>query len=784
MNARRIALGVALAMGWALWAPALAATVREIRIERKGGGLIEESAVRAFISLQVGDELTRAALSRDVRALEQSGRYAYVAAEVEDVADGVAVTYAVRSKPRIRLLRVEGADDIGNAKIRELLELGPGDLVDDATLALKATKVRDYYQKRYYPYADLAWTLREDERSGTAEVQIQVREGRRAKVKRIVFGEDIPDPGRMRRALLAIFPWFFDRPPVIGHDLRRAMKQRQANMWSWLSGAGTYKPEELSADVELVRRVLLDRGYLDATVGEPKVVPASAKQLIVELPVKEGAQYRLGQIVVTGPKKFPPSEVQQSITNRPNDLASLTAIERAQQAVRDFYGSRGHIRSEVQYQLSPRPSEPVVDVEVVVASEGEQAKVRDVLIRGNTRTKDKVIRREVTVLPGDVYNQVKVRNSELRLRNLGYFDFVSAIPEDTADPSQFDLAIEVEEKRTGQFLVGAGFSSVDNLIGFVELSQGNFDLFNWPPTGGGQKLRLRGTAGTKRNDLELSFTEPWFLDRKLALTLNLFRRNRSYFSSLYDQRNTGGDIGIGVPLDAFTRLNLSYGLEQVSILNVDTNASPFFLAQEGDFLKSALNASVVRDSRDSSFVPTRGSRSSLSGMWAGGPLGGDVDVYNLEAQVSSFWPVWFEHVLNLRAWTSVVEPHGDAEEVPIFERLFLGGARTLRGFKYRRVGPKDENQEPTGGLTAWTASAEYTIPVFERFRFATFYDIGYVYLDAYNWDLGTYNSDWGIGIRLDFPGFPLRLDYAWPLKTDPDETRTSGRFQFTIGYAF
>ncbi len=781
----RSSLFFLLTLLWIGWVSAVsAAPVREILIERRGGGLIDEALVRSFISVETGQELTRAALARDVRALEQSGRFAYVATEVDETAGGVTVTYVVRSKPRIRLIRIEGADEIGNAKVRELLELGPGDLVDDATLAYKALAVREHYQKRYYPNTELKWTIREDENTGTADVVVKVVEGKRAKIRRIRFDGDIPDPGRGARAMRALFPWFFDRPPVIGHDLRKPMKQRQANMWSWITGAGTYKPDELDADVEIVRRALLERGFLDAVVGEPVVEQGRGKRIDVRIPAQRGPQYRFGQIHVVGPEKFPVSDVQRAITNRPNDIATITAIERAQQAVRDFYGSRGHIRNDVNYLVNPRPGERVVDLDVAVRAEGEEARVRDVKIRGNTRTKDKVIRREITVLPGDVYNQVRVRNSELRLRNLGYFDFVSAVPEDTRDPKLFDLAMEVEERRTGQFLIGAGFSSVDNLIGFAELSQGNFDLFNWPPTGGGQKLRLRGTAGTKRNDLELSFTEPWLFDRRLALTLNAFRRNRSYFSSLYDQRNTGGDIGIGVPLDAFSRFNIAYGLEKIKIHNVDEDASEFFQQQEGDFLKSSVSASVVRDSRDSAFIPTRGTRASLGGMFAGGPLGGEVDVYNVEAQFSTFWTVWYEHVFNIRAWTSVVEPHGDAEDVPIFERLFLGGARTLRAWKYRKVGPKDENGEPVGGSTAWYATAEYTIPVFERLRFATFYDIGYVYDKAYDWELSQYNSDWGIGIRLDFPGFPLRFDYAWPLERDPDDTRTSGRFQFTIGYSF
>lgn len=777
---RRLALILVFA---AAVAAADAATVRGVRVERRGGGHIEAEAVLAYTSLKAGDELSRGALARDVRALEKSGRFSYVAADVEQAADGVVVVYTISSKPRIRTIRVEGADELGNRKVRELLELGPGDLVDDATVALKAQKVREQYEKKYYPYAKVTWTIDEQPADGTADLQVRVEEGRRAFVKRVVFPDEIPDPGRLTRVMRALFPWAFDWPAFTGHDLRRAMKQRQSNFWSWITAAGTYKPEDLDGDPELVRRVLLDRGFLDARVGEPEVRNLSPKRLEVVLPVEPGPQYRLGKIDLAGVKLFAVKDVERAITNRAQDVASLAAIERTQGALKDYYGGRGYISSDVRYELAPQGTAPVVDVHYAV-TEGTLAHIRDINIRGNTRTKDKVIRRELTVYPGEIYNEVKVRNSERRLRNLGYFSFVNAVPEETPDPERYDLALDVEEQKTGQFLVGAGFSSVDDLIGFAELSQGNFDLFGWPPTGGGQKLKLRGTVGTKRRDVELSFVEPWFLDRKLSLGVDLFQRDRRFLSDEYDQRNTGMNLSLGKPLTAFTRVNFIYGLEDIRVFNVDTNASDLIKQEEGSQLKSSFTIELVRDSRDSSFVATRGMRTSLAGTLAGGALGGDVEIYQIEAQVSKYWPLWFDHVLNLRGWTSVVEGYGDEDRVPLFDRLFLGGARTLRGFKYRKVGPKDENGEPVGGKTGWYATAEYTVPVVEKVRLATFYDLGMVYEDAFEWDAGDYNSDWGFGLRLDFPGFPLRLDYAWPLEADEFNDRSSGRFQFSIGYVF
>ena len=743
---------------------ALAEDVREIRVKQQGAAPVDEASVLAYTSIKVGDELNRPSISRDVRELEKSGRYTYVAADVERVPGGVAIVYTVQSKPRIRRLTIDGADQPGNRKVRQWLELGVGDLVDDSILGTKSQKVREEYQKDYFPYTKVTWKIDEDPTNGTADVHVQVDEGRRAKVRDISFSGN---------------------ENVRSGPLKKVMKQKKWNfLISWITGRGTYKPDDLEMDIEAIRRVYMDRGYLDAKVGAPELKPHGQKGLDVEIPVTEGKRYRLGAIRLEGAKLFKPEDVTKSaITNRPGDVASLLSIEKGQQAVQDYYGSRGYIGNQVNYEWQPTPSADVLDL-VYRVKEGELAYIRNINIRGNTRTKDKVIRRELTVYPGDKWNSVLVKNSERRLRNLGYFGYVAGVPEETDSPSQYDLAFEVEEQKTGQFLVGVGYSSVDELIGFVELSQGNFSISDWPPTGGGQKLKLRATLGTKREDIELSFVEPWFLDRKLSFGVDLFQRDRRFLSDDYDQQNIGGRITLGKPLGNFNRVNLFYDLEQIEVSDVDESASDLIKAEEGRQLKSAVGVELIHDSRDSAFVPTRGNRSEFTSFVSGGPLGGDTEIYGLEAQSSQFIPLWMDHVLNIKGWASTVEEWGDGERVPIFDRLFLGGARTLRGFKYRDVGPKDENEEPIGGKSAWYATVEYTIPVVEKVRMAGFYDFGMVMEDSYDFDFGDYNSDVGVGVRLDFPGFPLRLDYAWPLETDEFNDRKNGRFQFSIGYSF
>ncbi|MBN1268763.1 MAG: outer membrane protein assembly factor BamA, partial [Kiritimatiellae bacterium] len=683
------------------------------------------------------------------------------------------------------------ADYLGNKKVRELLELGVGDLVDDATLAVRSQKVAETYRKKLYPYVKITWTIDVDPETGQADVAVTVREGRRARARQVLF-----EGNRSVKA----------------RKLRSVMKQRGAHLFSWLTGAGTYDPDALAVDLGALRGLYLDLGHLDATIGEPVIREVDRKRIDIVIPVTEGPRYHIGRVSLKGVELFPPEDVRRQVGLRAGDVAALKDIRKAAQAVRDYYGSRGYIRTVAKYDLEADPETGVVDLPFSV-TEGQLAYIRDIRIRGNTRTKDKVIRRELAVYPGEVFNEVRVRTSEKRLWNLGYFSYVNSIAEDTPEADRYDLTLEVEEQKTGQFVVGAGFSSVDDLIGFVELSQGNFDLFGWPHfTGGGQKLKFRSQFGTERTDFEFSFVEPWLFDRRLSLGFDLFQHDRRFLSDDYDQKNTGGSLSLSKGLGRFYRTSLQYSLEEIDVYDLADEASFLIREEEGTRMKSAMALSLVRDTRDSVFIPTRGNRTTLSASLAGGPLGAETDLYLLEARSSQFFPLWFGHVFNLKGWTAVVEEFGDTDRVPIFDRLFLGGARTLRGFRYRDVGPKvatskysaaaeeeeaaapaadpaaattgtADDDEPVGGQTAAYATAEYTVPLGQKLRLATFYDVGMVWEDPYEWS-GDFNSSWGVGLRIDMPGFPLRLDYAWPIEADDYNDQPSGRFSFLIGYVF
>ncbi|MDY0149226.1 MAG: outer membrane protein assembly factor BamA [Kiritimatiellia bacterium] len=764
-----------------IWAPALLAVmvwatvagavpVRDIRVAVIGDVPVSAEQVVAQVGARVGQELDRAALSEDIRALQRAGVFSYAEVRVETEGDGVALVYRVQGRPRIRMLRIAGADYFGNKKVRTQMELGAGDLVDHALLGLRAQKVREAYRKDFFPDARLTWTLAPVEaEAGFVDVTIEVDEGRRAVVRRILFKGN-------RHAHRK--------------ELLKVMTQKQSSWLTWITNDGLYEPGHVLADRESIRKVLMDKGCLAAAVSDPTFVYVGRKKIDITFVIDEGPVYSLSDWRIRGMEQFAVEKVAGGVVASTNQTAALAAIRRSAQNIRDFYGSRGYIKTAVEPRVMLDTNAATAAVTYDVA-EGMLAYIQNIEIRGNAQTKDKVIRREINVVPGEVYNEVRVRTSESRVRNLNYFSFVNTYPEATAASNRFNLIFDLEEQRTGQLMFGAGFSSIDNLIGYVELTQGNFDLMGWPRfTGGGQRLRIRAQAGSERTDLELSLIEPWFLNRRLSLGLDLFRREASYYSDEYDQISTGGSLTLGKPFFAFNRVNWIYGLEDIDIRNIKDYASDLIKQEEGGRLKSYGTMELIRDTRNHPFLPSRGFRGSVAATLAGGPFGGESDTYQFTLRASQYVPLWFDHVLNVRGWTSMIKEYGDSDRVPLFDRLFVGGPRTVRAFKYRKVGPKDETEEPIGGRSAAYATVEYTLPVVEKVRLAFFYDVGIVWLDLYEENGanevigdGDVFDGYGLGVRFDFPGFPIQLDYAWPMNTD-EVTSDKGRFSFSIGYSY
>jgi outer membrane protein insertion porin family len=753
----------------------LAEQIKDIRIVNQAGEVYDMSSVSAFTSFKVGEqvpdrETILSSIAIDVNRMRESGRYSYVNARMDVESDGVVLVYTVVSKHRLRRIAIVGGKKSGR-KIKKKSELEIGQFADDSTFEMAAAKIKEAYRDYWYPEVKVTWTSETNDELGTVDVAFRIDNGPKMGIKYIEFeGNDL----------------------VEDKKLLKLIQQKKKKWWSFITGSGKYKAEVVDADVFALKSFYMNNGFLDAQVSEPVLDDSNPKKSRLIFKITEGQRYRVGKVQLTGVEAYPVRDIRRGIRLRAGDIASLENAEAASESIRAYYGNRGYVRTGVNPIYDANAESGIVDVTYEV-SEGEIGFIQDVNISGNERTIDKVIRRELVMYPGEKYNRSRIKTSENRLRNLNFFEIVTINPVSTGEGATYDMNVQVKEKPTGQFSAGVGFSSVDSLVGYVELSQGNFNWKTWPPIGAGQKFKIRAQLGTERHDLDISFVEPWFLDRQLSFGIDLFHREARYFSDSYDQENNGFRLSLGKPLSRFTRGSLAYTLEQYNVFDVANSASQAIKDEEGRRMSSGLEYTWTFDSRDRFFNPSRGNKTTVTPYMAGGPLGGETDIFGVRVRATQYWALVWNMIFNLRGQIESVEAYGDSKAsagtygagVPIFDRLFLGGSYTLRGYEYRDVGPTDPaTGDPVGGNSSAYWTAELTYPIWNKIRGAVFYDWGFVNVDSWDFNTSNYTDDWGIGLRLDLPGFPLNLDYAWPIHYDPQFLEGNGRFNFLIGHTF
>lgn len=731
--------------------------VKSIEIQYAGPATISRERILANMRTAVGKPYSEFNVEEDIRNLYATGNINNVRIFGEPTSDGqIRVIVVVQPKPIISDITVEGASPRLERRIRREISAKVNDPLNEASLEADRQKILTFYQDRNFPDATVLVRTQVDEGAGKARVQFTISEGGKSVIGRVSFS---------------------GVSALSEKDLRKAVKTKKRGLLSFITKTGRVQSEMLDADTAAVRELYQNAGYIDAGV-EAEVVPFRDASVEVVFRVTEGPQYSVGTVDLDGAVAFTRDEVLQQIQLAPGGVFSPKAVRDDAKRISDMYGTRGY----VDMQLIPETtSAGATTVNVIYRiDEGDQSYVERVNISGNTRTKDKVLRREMAVSPGDVYNTVLVDASRQRLQGLDYFERVETYPSETLIPGRKDLNVVVEEKRTGSFNFGVGFSSIDSLLGFVELQQRNFDVTNpWAFTGGGQRFRMRIQAGLERRDFILSLTEPYFLDYKFSLGGEAFYREATFVSDVYSESNFGIEFTARKPIGKFGTLRFGYRIENISIQDVDEDASDAIKAEEGDYLRSALSAAYIFDRRDSVFLTRKGERFEFGTYLAGGILGGDVELYGIDISAAKFFLLPYDTILQINGQIAVVDALSGT--VPIFDRLFLGGANNLRGFAYRDVAPLDENGEPLGGNTLARVTIEYTFPVVDRIRGAIFYDGGFVNSGAYDFSPSDFASDVGIGVRLDLPIGPVRLDYGFPVTGD---NGSGGRFNFNVGYQF
>lgn len=773
---------------------AQAAKVASVTVKMADGSDDNVGDVVARCQVKAGDEYDSAQCARDVQALRDTNEFEDISVRAESGPAGIDVTYvAVRKKRFIGPLNVKGNDYWGQSKISSLSELKDGYAYGEADFTAAAARIRREYQKKHFLAAKVTPVVEPIAGSpGSVFVTMEIEEGPRRKTNSFDFnGCESLDPADLR-ATFNQYPWW--------------------NPMGWFSDVPTSE-QELSEARDKVAAFYRDNGFLDVEVSMPRTVEREDGKVDRVFDVKEGPKYVVGTIDVTGVKQYPAESVLKAVKSlQPGGVAGQSAFDEAAHEIEVYCGSGQKALADTRatYRRVPRADgSNVVDVEFVV-KEGVPVVIRNIVVRGNDYTKDKVIRREIALSPGDPMLADRAERSKRRLENLRYFERVRYYLETVEGgeakdgrPEERDLVYELAEKNTGNFLVGIGAGTESSVFGQIEVSESNFDLFNpWRFRGAGQKGRVTVQAGPRVQTYEAAVTEPWFLDRQLELTVEAYRRQR-WFDD-YDIIRSGLSATLSYPVkfwptwEAFGRLGATLSAEYVEFDDVDNG---YFwdsrrddrfrrLKEEedkyGDSWEIPLRVFWKNDTRDRFVFPRKGQSTTIYGD----VVGGDNEYWRAGFNTRHYFTVWKkqDHVFQIGLRAETVDDFSGG--LPIYDRLFLGGSRSIRGVDFREIAPRIYAREhkkgkyvPWGGRTSWCMNMEYSVPVVKILRLAAFSDLGSVGEDDFDLDTDWFVWSVGLGIRIDLEQFPIRLDFAVPV-VDPDEDVDEKVFSFSIGYDF
>jgi len=730
-------------------APAQSYQIGAVTIE--GNRLVEESTIRSVLSTEAGGAVSLEQIDRDIRAIYKLGRFEDVAAAIETRDGANILVFRLTERPLVRTIRFDGNDELDKTKLRELVSLKTPGIYDPREVTRSVEAIRKAYAEEGFYGAEVDSQVKVNDRS-EATVTFKIEEGNKVLIDEIRFeGNTL----------------FSDR------ELKKVMGTKERWFLSWITGRGAYQEDVLANDLEIIADQYYNEGYVQIKVRQPRIVlneDKSSMDIVIE--IEEGQQFRVGEVDVAGDLIEPREKLLGLIKLEPGDVFSRKRLREDVFAVHDLYADRGYAYVNVspltRLDLETRKVNLKFEIE-----KGIQVSIDKIRITGNTKTRDKVIRREMKLVEGDLYSSTRLKESRRRVNNLGFFEEVDVTSAKGSDEEQMNIDVGVKEKPTGTFSVGFGYSSVDGFIGQGSVSQDNF-------LGRALKLNLAGSFGGRSTTYQFGLTNPYFLDRNLALGFDLYNTEREYVD--FSKKATGGDLKLGFPLADNLRTFFIYRYEEKEIFDIDEdNVSTVIRDQQGLSTLSSLSASLTRNTTDYRLDPSMGSVSELSIEYAG--LGGTENFAKYIADHRHFFPWKWGTVFSIHGQVGYIQQVG-GEEIPLDERFFLGGLSTIRGFESREVGPRDpETGDFIGGEKEAFFNLEYTFPISRDLglKGVLFFDTGNAWGENEEFFSDMRYSAGG-GIRWFSPMGPLRLEWGYNL--DPEEDEDPSLFEFSIGKFF
>ena len=730
------------------------------KIEVRGDKRIEPAAILSNVKSRVGDYFSRETVSEDIKRIFRMGYFDDVQVERIFGNLGPQLIYVVKERPFVREIKIKGNKDVTKESIREVITARTSTLFSSDMAKETEKNIEELYSEKGFFLADISHYLEED--GDEAALVFEVVEGRKVKIKKINF---LGNKKSKDEELLDI----------------RGVETGVGGFFSWLSGSGKFEEETLQKDIDLMRAFYYNNGFIQVKIEEPQVfLSPDKKWLYITIRIFEGEQFSVGKIDFSRdmlPESDTPEEIKNSLKLKESEIFNSEKMRGDIVRLTNRFRNKGYAFANVSPNLDIDDEARLVNI-TYGAEKGSLVYIEKINITGNTKTRDKVIRREMRLSEGDLYNGRGLTRSRQRIYNLQYFEEVNLTEKRGSADDKIIINVEVKEGPTGTLTVGAGYSSEDGVVGMLSLSQGN--LF-----GLGHKIKLSSEFGGESETYSLSYTVPYIFDTKMTAAFSIFDTTSEYND--YDVSSKGLGLSASHPIGEYSSLGVKYRYDSSTVSDVSPEAADLIVDQEGTTKTSRITTTISRNTIDNYLNPTKGTKSSLSLEYAGGILGMDNSFYKMVANSAWYHALPWDHVVMLRGKVGFAHSFA-GDELSINEKFFLGGINTMRGFEYRSIGPEEIGSDgvsyAVGGDKMLLVNTEYLFDIAKEanLKGLFFIDIGNVYGTDEGYDLGNLRESAGFGFRWYSPIGPLRLEWGHVLDRQPGER--SSKWEFSIGTFF
>ena len=721
--------------------------ITEVRIE--GNNRIEADAIERVIKAAAGNVYSVKELSQDLKAIYAMGYFDDVRIESEEAPKGKMVIFKVKEKPTVRVIRFKGNRVFDDEKLMENLSISTGSILNIFKLGKNVKRIESLYTEKNYHNIKVTYTLDSLEHE-QADLTFHIEEGDKIWIRNITFDGN---------------------NAYSDDDLKDLMKTAEKGWFSWITSSGDLSQEDLDRDVDKVTAFYHNNGYIKAKVSEPQV-DYRPEGIEISMKIEEGPRFKVGRVDIDGDIILDKAQLLGKLKITEDEFYNRETVRNDLLALADLYSDEGYAYADISPKTEQDPENLVVHITYTIAK-GDKVYFERITINGNTITRDKVIRRELKVYEQELYSGVRLKRGVRNLQRLDFFEDVKVNTEKGSAPDQMRLNINVTEKPTGAFSFGGGYSNDEQLFGMASISQRN--LF-----GHGQKLELKAQLGGTTDRFTLSFVEPWFLDMPLSAGVELYNWETDYDD--YDKDALGGSVRLSYPVFDYTRASVRYTYEIADIRNVEEDASRSVKELEGENATSSVQMGLKYDSRDKIFNPTEGSEHGITVEYAG--LGGDLAFTKYVLETGWYFPLVWDLVGFAHGKTGFVEQNSGGI-LPDYEKFYLGGINSMRGFEWQGISLYDEDGAEIGAEKMVQFNFELQIPLVKKAGLVgvLFYDTGNVFSKDDTIDLGELRESIGFGFRWYSPIGPIRIENGYILNPRDGED-DNGRWEFSMGSAF